>query len=70
MPRYIYVGMNNKKAFLIIWLFFSLPLAAWAKEPPNIGDLKQQINEYKRIGAYDRDKKVWREPLLKALVAK
>ena len=55
MPGYIYVGMNNKKAFLIIWLFFSLPFAALAKEPPNVGDLKQQINEYKRIGAYDRD---------------
>ena len=47
--------MSNKKLFLIVWLFVTLPLAALAKEPLNIGDLKQQINEYKRSGAYDRD---------------
>ena len=47
--------MNNKKVFLIIWLFLSLPLAGLAKEPLNIDDLKQQIYEYKRSGAYERD---------------
>src|SRR5437867_7712286 len=58
---YIYVGMNNsmmknrKTLFFAAWIFFALQAAGLAKEPLNIGDLKQQINDYRRSGAYDRD---------------
>src|ERR1051325_9841266 len=46
---------SRKTLIFIVWSFLALQVPALAKEPPNIGDLKQQINEYKRSGAYDRD---------------
>ena len=46
---------NRKTLFFAAWIFFALQAAGLAKEPLNIGDLKQQINDYKRSGAYDRD---------------
>jgi predicted secreted acid phosphatase len=46
----------------LVWallvLFPSVLLQSWAAQAgplPNLGDLKQQITEYKRSGAYDRD---------------
>ena len=45
----------RKTLFFVAWIFLVLQTAGLAKEPLYIGDLKQQINEYKRSGAYDRD---------------
>ena len=47
--------MNTRKMLLLVWSFVALQSVALAKEPFNIGDLKEQITEYKRSGAYDRD---------------
>jgi acid phosphatase len=46
---------NTLKTLFFIWSLLALQAAAIAKEPLNVGDLKQQIIEYKRSGAYDRD---------------
>jgi acid phosphatase len=46
---------NTRKTVFLICSFFAVHVAALAKEPFNVGDLKQQIVEYKRSGAYDRD---------------
>jgi predicted secreted acid phosphatase len=46
--------MTKSRLFLLP-IFLIVCLNAQAKAPANIGDLKRQITEYKRSGAYDRD---------------
>src|SRR3989442_3862416 len=58
-----FMTKSPKKFFLVLCVFAALfpnvhlqSLAAPANvAPANLGDLKQQITEYKRSGAYDRD---------------
>jgi acid phosphatase len=51
------MAKSANKIFFVLWLVFAfLPNTHLAvTEPPNLGDLKQRITEYKRSGAYDRD---------------
>src|SRR6266852_5417997 len=58
-----FMTKSPKKFFIVLCVFAALfpnvhlqSLAAPANvAPANLGDLKQQITEYKRSGAYDRD---------------
>ena len=46
-------GLRRWPAALAVFLF--LNLAVLAQSPPNLGELKQKVTEYKRSGRYDRD---------------